>query len=186
MHIADVNYDGLITGLVPTPFVGAGTIRKGEAEVTYKKGTVFAKSSADDKLVILGTEAEVANAEFDGDGATTDFKLDAAPDKVLAVKVSDTEVAYTYDASTGIVKCASAPAAGTKNVVVEYAGEELTPYGVLCEDTTVGTDDDENAAVYLAGCFDPNKFEVAEGYDLTEADKDALRIRNIYLAEAID
>lgn len=121
--LGDVNYDGLITGLIPATFVGAGVLRKLGAEATYERGTVLAKSDQDNKLVILGTTAA--------------------------------------------------------------QGETLVPYAVLCEETTVGTSADVNAPVYLAGCFNPNKFEVASGYTITEADKDTLRMNNIYLAEAL-
>lgn len=50
---------------------------------------------------------------------------------------------------------------------------------VLCDDITLGTAD-ANVAVYVAGCFDPDKVTVADGYSLTEADRDTLRTKNIY------
>lgn len=182
--IAEMNYDGLITGLTPGVFVGAETIRKGAAEKTYKRGTVFAKSDVDGKLVILGSTPGATEEKFNGDGSAVSFTLSAKVDKIADVKVGGTSVAFTYDASTGVVTCASAPAAGTNNVVV-YIPETLTPDCILCEDTVVGTSDDVNAAVYKAGCFDPKKFDVASGHTITAAEIDALRIRNIYLVEAI-
>lgn len=60
-------------------------------------------------------------------------------------------------------------------------GEKLTADCVLCDDITVGTDADETVAVYIAGCFNPDKVTVAEGYTITEGDRDALRIRSIVL-----
>ena len=59
--IGESTYDGLITDLTPAPIVRGGEIRKLDAEATLKRGTILAKSSGsagDDKLVILGTEAE--------------------------------------------------------------------------------------------------------------------------------
>lgn len=56
-----MNYDGLISGLVPEAKIGGGTIRKLGAKATLVRGTVLAKSSGtagDGKLVILGTTAE--------------------------------------------------------------------------------------------------------------------------------
>ncbi len=50
---------------------------------------------------------------------------------------------------------------------------------VLCDDVTLGTDD-VNVAVYVAGCFDPDKVTVADSYALTETDRDTLRTKNIY------
>lgn len=58
-------------------------------------------------------------------------------------------------------------------------GEKLTPNCVLCDDITVGTAEDESVAVYTAGCFNLEKVTVADGYTITEGDKDELRIRNI-------
>lgn len=55
-----MNYDGLISGLVPEVKVGGGVIRKLAAEDTLVRGTILAKSSGsagDGKLVILGTTA---------------------------------------------------------------------------------------------------------------------------------
>ncbi len=182
--IGEHNYDGLISDLSPAIFVGAGTIRKGAAKATYVRGTVFAKSDADDKLVILGTDPAAATEKFNGDGSAVTFTLTGKPEKVTSVKVSGTAVTFTYDASTGVVTCASAPAAGTDNVVVTYDGEVLTPAAILCEDLEVGTSTDENAAVYLAGCFDPDKLVVKTGYTVTEADKDALRNGGIFLKAA--
>lgn len=55
----------------------------------------------------------------------------------------------------------------------------LTPDCILCDDVEVGTEADMNTAVYLAGCFNPDRLAVAEGYTIKESDLDALRQRNI-------
>ena len=57
---------------------------------------------------------------------------------------------------------------------------------ILCDDTTVGTTEDLAVAVYTAGCFDPDKVIVKEGYTITEADKDELHKRNIVFKAAFD
>jgi hypothetical protein len=54
-----------------------------------------------------------------------------------------------------------------------------TPDCILCDDTEIGADEDVTTAVYKAGCFDLEKLTVAEGYTVTEADKDKLRERGI-------
>lgn len=64
-------------------------------------------------------------------------------------------------------------------------GDTLTPDCILCDDVEVGTDADVNVPVYFAGCFDPEKVTVAEGYTLTEADKDKLRERGIIFKAAV-
>ena len=57
--------------------------------------------------------------------------------------------------------------------------DTYTPDCILCDDTEIGADEDVTTAVYKAGCFDLEKLTVAEGYTVTEADKDKLRERGI-------
>lgn len=60
--------------------------------------------------------------------------------------------------------------------------ETLTPAYILCDDTTVGTENTP-AAAYRAGCFNAAALTVAEGYAITAADKDNLRRYGIVLHE---
>lgn len=54
----EMSYDGLLTDITPKTEVRGRTIRKeSSTETTYPRGTVFAKSSVDNKLVILGSAA---------------------------------------------------------------------------------------------------------------------------------
>lgn len=64
------------------------------------------------------------------------------------------------------------------------SGDTLTPNCILCDAAAVGTVQDVLATVYTAGCFDPEKVTVADGYTLTEADKDKLRERGIVFKAA--
>ena len=59
-----------------------------------------------------------------------------------------------------------------------------TPDCILCDDTEVGTAEDVPVDVYAAGCFDPEKVTVAEGYTITQADKDKLRAYSIIFKAA--
>ena len=54
-----------------------------------------------------------------------------------------------------------------------------TPDCILCDDTEVDTAEDVPVDVYVAGCFDPEKVTVADGYTITQADKDKLRTYSI-------
>lgn len=63
--------------------------------------------------------------------------------------------------------------------------ETLEPYGVLCDDTTVGTEEDEPCEIYAEGSFNSNSLIVADGYTITEKDKDALRKYNIVMSAAL-
>ena len=59
-----------------------------------------------------------------------------------------------------------------------------TPDCILCDDTEVGTDEDVPVDVYAAGCFDPEKVTVGDGYTITQADKDKLRTYSIVFKAA--
>jgi len=120
--IGEMDYDGLITNIIPAIQTAGGTVAKLTAAATYVRGTVLAKSTTSGKLYILGTAA----AE----------------------------------------------------------GDTLTPDCVLCDDEDIGTSADVPVAVYTAGCFDPNKVTVLDGYTITEANKDKLRERGIVFKAA--
>ncbi len=55
------------------------------------------------------------------------------------------------------------------------SGETLEAYGILTDDIAVPADEDVHMTVYISGKFNSNKIIVAEGYTMTEADKDTLR-----------
>ncbi len=59
-----------------------------------------------------------------------------------------------------------------------------TPDSILCDDIEVGIAEDVPVEVYAAGCFDPEKVTVAEGYTITQADKDKLRTYSIIFKAA--
>lgn len=119
--LGKVEYDNLIADTAVSPLVWGCTIRKGSSVATYKRGTVFAKSSVDNKLVVLGS----------------------APD----------------------------------------GGETLTPDCVLCDDIEVGTDADATVACYVRASINVGAAIFKDEYQLTAADRDALRIRGIYMMD---
>lgn len=90
----------------------------------------------------------------------------------------------------GTVLAMSSGTAGDGKLVVlgstAASNETLTPDCILCDDIDVGTDIDVNAAVYTAGCFDPDKVTVKESYKLTDADYDTLRKYSIVFKSAAD
>ena len=67
--VGEMEYDGLVVDLVPEVEVRGGTIRKLAKETTLKRGTILAKSSKDNALVVLGTAAT------DGETLTPDCIL---------------------------------------------------------------------------------------------------------------
>lgn len=120
-NVAVMEPDDLIVGTQPPCRVGGAIIRKGAGEL--KRGTLFAKSSTDAKLVILGSTAAT--------------------------------------------------------------GETLEPYGVLCDDIEVGTEEDLTVTIYISGKFNSNRITVADDYTITEKDKDTLRKYDIELTAAL-
>lgn len=85
----------------------------------------------------------------------------------------------------GTLLAKSSGSAGDGKLVIfgtsAASNETLTPDCVLCDDISVGTANDENALVYIAGNFNEAALIMASGASLTEADRDALRERGIIL-----
>ena len=90
----------------------------------------------------------------------------------------------------GTVLAKSSGSAGDDKLVIlgstAATNETLTAYGILCDDTEVGTSADVNALVYLAGSFDPDRLIVKENYTMTAGDIAALRDGGSYLKAQID
>ena len=189
--LSQPGYDGLIVGNEQVADVFTVTIRKLSTAATLNRGTVLALSAsgsaADGKMVVLGNDAKVSSQKFSGTGSATTFAVTAKPAVVSGVKVGTTAVtAFTYDASTGVVTCAAAPASGTDNVEVSYIAEKLSANCILCDDVAVGTVADVEALAYRAGKFNTTKLIVKTGYTMTAADKEALRNGGILLDTAIN
>lgn len=182
--VGDMNYDKLIAGITPPVHVNSGTIRKVATEAEYKRGTVLAKSSVDGKLVILGTapaeavEAVAPTYAITGDTALTSGKT--------YYTQSGTEGSYTYTAvATPDVDNIDAYYEMTDPGSPAVAAEVLTVDCILCDDTTIGTSADRNVPVYTAGCFNSDALIVKADYTLSEADRDKLRERGIYLGTVL-
>jgi hypothetical protein len=85
----------------------------------------------------------------------------------------------------GTLLAKSSGSAGDGKLVIfgtsAASNETLTADCVLVRDIDVGTANDENALVYISGNFNEDALILASGASLTEADRDALRIRGIIL-----
>lgn len=68
-NLGKMEYDGLITDIIPQVQVRGGTVAALTTATTYKRGTVLAKSTKDGKLYILGSTAAT------GDTLTADCIL---------------------------------------------------------------------------------------------------------------
>ena len=88
------------------------------------------------------------------------------PVKVASGIITKLSVAATYP--RGTVLCRSSGTGGDGKLKI------------------IGTDADANVAVYVMGCFNEDAMTVDDEYTITQADKDTLRERGIYLAQVLD
>jgi len=107
--------------------------------------------------------------EMEYDGLITGLN---PPERVDGGAIAKLTTAATYKRGTLLGK------AEDTGLLSLYGGTG-TPDCILCDDTEIGTEEDVIVAVYKAGCFNPDRLIVAEGYTITEADKDKLRERGI-------
>ncbi len=133
---------------------------------------------------MVNLHRHVGDMEFDG--LITDlYPHVRVGGGVIRKSSGETPTAY----KRGTLLAVSGGEAGDGTLVImggeAQENETLTPYGILCDDIEVG-DADEKVAVYVSGCFDPDKLIVADEYELTATDIDNLRIRNIALKAAAD
>lgn len=112
--------------------------------------------------------------EMEFDGLVTDINPRT---RIAGGTIAMLTTAATYKRGTILGK---ADADGKLSI---YDGT-TTPDCILCDDTEIGTTEDVAVAAYMAGCFNPDKVTVADGYALTEADKDKLRERGIVFKAA--
>ncbi len=110
------------------------------------------------------------------------------PVKVASGIITKLSAAATYP--RGTVLCRSSGTGGDGNLKIlgttAVENETLTPDCILCDDEDIGTDADANVAVYVMGCFNEDALTVDDEYTITQADKDTLRERGIYLAQVLD
>lgn len=110
------------------------------------------------------------------------------PHIVIGAGVIRKAASGTLKLVRGTVLAKSAGTKGDSKLVVlgstATENETLTANCILCDDVEVGAEADATVAVYLAGCFDPDKLTMADSYTMTEADKDALRDAGIVFKAA--
>ncbi|MGN1118531.1 MAG: head decoration protein [Acutalibacteraceae bacterium] len=83
--IGEMDYDNLVIGLNPKTDVRSATIRKLDSKSTIKRGTILAKSSADNKCVILGTSAAESEKLTPFGIVTDDIEVGTEADVVTTI-----------------------------------------------------------------------------------------------------
>lgn len=112
--------------------------------------------------------------EMEYDGLITGLN---PPVRVEGGTIAKVSAAVTYKRGTLLGKSADT------GLLSIYDGT-TTPDCILCDETEIGTEEDTPVTVYVAGCFDPEKVTVADGYTLTRSDRDKLRAYNIVFKAA--
>lgn len=129
------------------------------------------------------TELSRKIGEMRFDGLLTDIKPAPEVRGGIIRKLSE-EVVFPR----GTILAKSSGTAGDGKLVILGTGaasnEVLTPDCILCDEMKVGTAQDENVAVYTAGCFDMSRVTVADSYTITDSDMDNLRMRGIVFKAA--
>lgn len=112
----------------------------------------------------------------------------APPPKVSSGVITKLATAATYPRGTVLCRSSGTGGDGKLKILGTSAveNETLTPDCILCDDEDIGTDADVNVAVYVMGCFNEDALTVGEEHDITQADKDALRERGIYIAQVLE
>lgn len=177
MHkTGSIGQDNLIAGLSPAAECYGVVIKQLSEAATIKRGTVLGMDS-NGKMSVYGGNAQEKTQKFSGDASETEFTVSDKPAAISGVKVGGVEAAVAnYNAYTGVVTLAEAPAAGTDNVEISYAlSVDAAPCAILADDVEVGTDADAAAVAYRCGNFNPDAVILADGYALTVQDKDTLR-----------
>ena len=110
------------------------------------------------------------------------------PVKVASGIITKLSASATYPRGTVLCRSSGTGGDGKLKILGTAAGsnETLTPDCILCDDEDIGTDADANVAVYVMGCFNEDALTVDGEYTITQADKDTLRERGIYLAQVWD
>ena len=98
------------------------------------------------------------------------------PVKVASGIITKLSAAATYP--RGTVLCRSSGTGGDGKLKILGT--------TAVENETLTPDADANVAVYVMGCFNEDALTVDDEYTITQADKDTLRERGIYLAQVLD
>lgn len=177
--------DNLITGLNPPVDVVMVKASKLAAETTLTRGTVLAVISGGKtpgNVVILGTTgADAIEAVAPTYAKTQDVAI--VPGKDYYTR-SGTDLNFTYTkVANPVVGDIGSYYEMTNPGSPAYTVETLVASYVLAEDAVIGTAADVEVVAYRSGCFSPDHVTVKDGYSMTAADIDNLRMRNIVFQE---
>ncbi len=167
--IATIEYDNLFYSDDVKAIPAGVIVASGQGKL--KRGTLLSKND-DGKCCIHGTlrPAGYVEVESDTEGAL----------KVVSSNPSTGEIAVA--SVTPVVNEDYTPAA---NDYVIYQTEKLYEPDCILTDEVDATSADADAIAYIQGDFNINELSVAEGYTISQADKDTLRTKNILIGRTL-
>lgn len=163
-----------------------------------KRGSLIAMSSAGADGILMGSDAAPIAQELtltSKVGTVTKAGLDVstlavydAEGGTLAALTTDYTVTYESDTLTVTATDSGALASAQScYIVCKIAADNVTPPNcVLMRDVDTGTEDGEHVpgAAWRSGHFAGNYLVCADGYEITDADKEHLRTLGIFLSNA--
>lgn len=108
------------------------------------------------------------------------------PDGLIVAGFPIKTIAVELAAGTGTLKRGTVLAKTETGCIALNTANTGKPYAILCDDQTLSSSEKIVADAYEAGCFVKDKLSVADGYTLTDDDKEALREKGIFLEVSID
>jgi len=107
-------------------------------------------------------------------------------DNLIASVYPEADVfTVTLKAGQGTLKRGTLLAAGDDGMEMISKSTTGKANAVLCDPVDTDGDTAVNAVAYRTGHFNKNMLIVADGYTITDADKEALRVAGIMLSDAV-
>lgn len=194
-NLGSVSFDNLIHGNEPAALTGHIKLASGQGKLL--RGSVIAMTAPGGDGILLGSDKNVS-AVLDVDTLVATFEkagLNTAKLKVYAEEgdtpatvTTDYTVAYSNNTLTITLKADGALKNETKiRITCELTADVMAKAKyILAEDTETGTSTAVVGLAYKTGCFNANQLIVADGYTMTEANKEELRTLGIFLADAYE
>lgn len=180
--VGSVGQDNLIAKLHPAAETIGIRVRARAGKLA--RGSVLAKSSRDNKLVLLGTAAaDAVDAAAAVYGKTADEAIVSG--KTYYTR-SGTEGNYTYAAvASPVVGDIETYYEVTTPAVEAQAAEVLTVNCILADPVDASGESDVTAVAYRCGNFNQGALTVAASYTISDSDVDKLRQYDIILTDVM-
>lgn len=194
-NLGSVSFDNLIHGNEPAALTGHIKLASGQGKLL--RGSVIAMTAPGGDGILLGSDKNVSaildvdtlEATFEKAGLDiTKLKVYAEDGENPATLTTDYTVTYEDGVLTITLKAAGALKDETSiRITCDLTVDAMAKAKyILAEDTETGASTAVVGLAYKTGCFNANQLIVADGYTMTEANKEELRTLGIFLADAYE